>query len=90
MAERLRRLGSLSFVVAWAAIFILMPITSLPLLSRLAGDTSVAPAAFLPLLWLVLFWFIPYLFRKGTIPRESIPFIFFISIAIIASAAAFF
>ena len=90
MSEKLRRLGNLSLVIAWAAIFILMPITSLPLLSRLAGGTSVAPAAFLPMLWLVFFWFLPYLFKKGTIPRESIPFIFFISIAIIASASAFF
>jgi hypothetical protein len=90
MAERLRHLGNLSLVIAWAAIFILMPITSLPLLSRLAGGTSVAPAAFLPLIWLVLFWFIPYLFKNGAIPRESIPFIFFILIAIIATAAAFF
>ncbi len=90
MAEKLRRLGNLSLGIAWAAVFILMPITSLPLLSRLAGGTSVAPAAFLPLIWLVLFWFLPYLIKKGAIPRESIPFIFFISVAIIASAAAFF
>lgn len=90
MLERLKRLGNLSYIVAWVAIFVLMPITSLPLLSRLAGGTSVAPAAFLPLIWLVLFWFIPYLIKKGTIPRESIPYIFFISIAIIASAAAIF
>jgi len=90
MPERLKQLGNLSFVIAWAAIFVLLPITSLPLLSRLAGGTSVAPAAFLPIIWLALFWFIPYLIKKGTIPRESIPFIFFISIAIIASAAAFF
>jgi hypothetical protein len=90
MLERLKRLGNLSFEIAWVAIFVLMPVTSLPLLARLAGGTSVAPAAFLPLSWLVLFWFIPYLIKQGTIPRESIPFIFFISIAIIASAAAFF
>jgi hypothetical protein len=50
----------------------------------------VAPAAFLPLIWVALFWFIPYFLKKGAIPRESIPFIFFISIAIISSAAAFF
>jgi O-Antigen ligase len=67
-----------------------MPITSLPLLSRLAGGAEVAPAALLPLGCLVLFWFFPYLFKKGTIPRESIPFLSFLSIAIIASAAAFF
>jgi hypothetical protein len=90
MSERLSRLGNLSLVIAWAAVFILIPITSLPLLARFAGGTSVAPAAFLPLTWLALFWFIPYLLKKGTIPRESIPFLFFISVAIIASAAAFF
>jgi hypothetical protein len=90
MLERIKRLGNFSFVVAWVAVFVLMPITSLPLLSRLAGGTSVAPAAFLPLIWLVLFWFIPHLIKNGTIPRESIPFLFFISIAIVASAAAFF
>jgi hypothetical protein len=90
VAERLRHLGNLTLVIAWAAIFLLMPITSLPVLARLAGGAEVAPAALLPLGWLVLFWFIPYLLKKGAVPRESIPFIFFISIAIIASAAAFF
>jgi hypothetical protein len=90
VAERLRHLGNLTLVIAWAAIFLLMPITSLPLLSRLAGGAAVAPAAILPLGWLVLFWFIPYLLKKGAIPRESIPFLFFISTAIISTAAAFF
>jgi hypothetical protein len=88
--ERLRHLGNLTLGMAWVAVFLLMPITSLPLLSRLAGGAEVAPAAILPLGWLALFWFIPYLLKKGAIPRESIPFIFFISVAIIASAAAFF
>ena len=90
MADRLRKIGSLTLGIAWAAVFLLMPITSLPLLSRLAGDASVAPAAIFPLAWLVLFWFIPYLLKKGAVPRESLPLLFFISVAIIASAAAFF
>jgi hypothetical protein len=90
VTERARYLGNLTMGVAWVVVFLVLPITSLPLLSRLAGDSQVAPAALLPLGWLVLFWFIPYLLKKGTIPRASIPFLFFISIAIIASAAAFF
>ena len=90
MVERLRRLGSLTLVIAWVALMLLLPITSFPLLSRLAGGAEVAPASILPLGWLVLFWFVPYLFKKGAIPRESIPFLFFFSIAIIASAVAFF
>jgi hypothetical protein len=90
MTDRIRRLGYLSLVIAWVVVFILLPITSLPLFSFLAGGSSVAPAAILPLLWVAFFWFIPYLFKKGVIPRESIPFIFFIFIAIVSSAAAFF
>jgi hypothetical protein len=90
VADKLKQLRNLTFVIAWAAVFILLPITSLPLLSRLAGGTSVAPAAFLPLAWLIMAWFIPCLLGKGTIPRSSIPFLLFASIAIIASSAAFF
>jgi hypothetical protein len=88
--KRLERLGVQGLVIAWAAIFILLPITSFPWLSKIAGGADVAPAALLPLGILVIFWFIPYILKKGSLPRESLPFMFFISIAIIASAAAFF
>jgi O-antigen ligase len=50
----------------------------------------VAPASIIPLVWLTLFWFIFYVIKKGTIPRESVPLLLFISVAIIASAVAFF
>jgi hypothetical protein len=90
VVERLKHLGNLTIVIAWVAIFLLLPITSFPLLSHLAGGTDVAPAAVLPLGWIVLFWFIPHLFKKGVIPRESKPLFFFVSIVIIACAAAFF
>jgi hypothetical protein len=90
MIERFKVLSRLTFDIAWVAVILFLPITSLPLVSRLAGNTMVAPASFIPLIWLVLFWFILYLFNGGSIPRESIPFIFFISIAIVASASAVF
>ena len=90
MIEKIKYLGRLTLDIAWAAVILLLPITSLPLLSRLAGNTMVAPASFIPLVWLVLFWFIFYIANKGSIPRESIPFFFFISIVIVVSASAFF
>jgi len=83
-------LGHLTLDIAWAAVILLLPITSLPLLSRLTGNTMVAPASVIPLMWLVFFWFINYLIKGGTVPRESIPFFFFVSLAIIASAYAFY
>lgn len=89
MIVTIKRLGRISFDVAWAAFILLLPITSLPLLSQLAGNSTVAPASFLPLVWLAL-WFIFYVFKKGTLPRETVPFLFFASIAVIASAYAYF
>ena len=90
MTERLKRLGHLTFEIAWAALILLLPITSFPLLSKLTGGTMVAPASIIPLVWLALFWFIFYVIKKGTLPRESVPLLLFISVAIIASAVAFF
>lgn len=90
MFEQLKRLGSLSLGIAWGALILLLPITSFPLLSRLTGGAMVAPASILPLGWLAVGWFGFYLIKKGTLPRESIPFLFFICIALIATAAAFF
>jgi len=90
MIQRFKVLGHLTLDIAWAAVILFLPITSLPLLSRLVGNTMVAPASFIPLVWLVLFWFISYIFSGGSIPRESIPFFFFISIAFIISAFTFF
>ncbi|MBU2611906.1 MAG: hypothetical protein KJ606_13315, partial [Chloroflexi bacterium] len=51
-----------SFNLTWALMLLLLPITSLPLLSRLAGGTAVAPASILPLVWLVV-WFVCFVFK---------------------------
>ena len=90
MPRILRRLFGSTQEIAWAAVILLLPITSLPLLSKLAGNTMVAPASIIPLMWLVLTWFIFYLVKRGVVPRESIPFFFFVSVAIVASAFAFY
>lgn len=90
MIERFKQFGRLTLDIAWAGLILLLPITSLPLLSRLTGGAMVAPASIIPLGWLVLFWLGFYVIKGGTFPRESIPLLFFASIAVIASAIAFF
>jgi len=90
MIEKIKYLGRFTLDIAWVAVILLLPITSLPLLSRLVGNTMVAPASFIPLAWLVVFWFIVYLTTKGNIPREGIPFLFFITIVMVVTASAFF
>ncbi len=90
VVEKLKWLGGKTLEIAWAAMILLLPITSLPLISRLTGGTMVAPASIIPLVWLTIFWFAGYVARKGTLPGESRPFLLFLSVALISSALAFF
>lgn len=90
MIKIFKHLSWISFDIAWAGVILLAPVTSLPLLSILAGGSQVAPASFIPLCWLLVFWFVLYIIEKGSLPRETVPFIVFISVAITASAFGFF
>jgi hypothetical protein len=90
MTEKFNILWRRSLDIAWVVLLVLMPITSFPILSRLAGNTSVAPASFIPLVWLILFWFTYYLVKRGKVPRESIPFLFFIFVALVSCALGLF
>ncbi|MFH1523489.1 MAG: hypothetical protein ABIF04_00825 [Chloroflexota bacterium] len=90
MREVMRRAYAFTLDLSWGGFVFLLPFTSLPFLSRLAGGTMVAPASFIPLVWLAIAWFVPYILRKGRIPRESLPLLLFASLAVISSAHAFF
>ncbi|MCL4562647.1 MAG: O-antigen ligase family protein [Chloroflexi bacterium] len=90
MVERFQRLMGASFPLAWAALVLLLPITSLPLLAKAMHAETVAPASAIPLLWLALLWFIPYVLRGGKIPRLALPLVALILVMVIASAQAFF
>jgi hypothetical protein len=90
MTTILRRFFQASEPIAWALGILLLPLTSVPLLARLTGASTVAPISALPVAWLVLVFFIPYLLRGGRLPRQTLPFFIFIGVAIIASAAAYF
>jgi hypothetical protein len=86
----LQRLLSRTEIVIWAALIVLLPVTSLPLLSHLAGGTMVAPpSAFLAIL-LVIFGLLPALWRGGRLPGAVLPLLAFVGLALIVSLAAFF
>jgi O-Antigen ligase len=76
--------------IAWGAMILLLPITSLGVLARWVGASAVALPSALPLLWLVLVWFLPFIFRRGTVSRQAVPFLVFLAVALIASAGAYF
>ncbi len=90
MAERLSRLRHGSITLAWFLLVVLLPLTSSPLLAGLAGASTVAPLSALPLLWLAVIWFLPYLLRRGALSAVTVPLIGFALAALASSAYAFF
>ncbi len=90
MAERLARLQQGSVTLAWFLLIVLLPLTSSPLLAGLAGASTVAPLSALPLVWLAVVWFLPYLLRRGAFSTVTVPLIGFALAALAASAYAFF
>lgn len=75
--------------ILWFLVILGLPITSFPFLAELTG-AIVAPFSAIPLALLILIWLIPFLFERGKFPIEILPFLYFIIVALIISALAFF
>jgi hypothetical protein len=85
--------------IAMGLVFLLLPFTSLPLLSKLmlgpgaapgvVGPT-VAPASIIFIFVMTVAWLPVYLIQGGKLPGESGPFLVFVVVVLVASAAAFF
>jgi hypothetical protein len=73
----------------WALVMAGLPLTSFPLITHFTGST-VAPFSSIPLAILALVWFFPYLLRRGSLPMESIPFVFFVLWVTVLAPFAFF
>lgn len=76
--------------MAIAATLVLLPFTSLPLLSRIMGGTQVAPPSILFIFILTVGWLPVYFLRGGKLPAEMTPFLGFVVAALVASAVGFF
>jgi hypothetical protein len=74
----------------WVGAVVLFPFTSLPLLIDLSSATTVAPPSLVFFFVLALFWFIPYILRRGQLPVEVIPLLGLAAVLLAASAASSF
>ena len=74
----------------WVLMLFFVPITSMPQLARLLGSDTVAAPSMIFLIGLVILWLIPYLYKGGTLPIQSIPLIVFFCVALLSTVAAFF
>ena len=76
--------------ILWAIMFFLLPITSFPLLSRLAGGTMVAPPSMVILFFLLLIWFLPAVLRGEKLPKHILPLMAFVLAAVFSSLLSMF
>jgi O-antigen ligase len=74
----------------WVLLVGLLPFSSVPLVSYLVHSDSVAAPSALPLFWLSLIWFIPFIIKGGRLPHVTLGALALTLVALISSAAAFF
>jgi hypothetical protein len=87
--QNLRQHWPLVLEVIWTFVLLALPISSFTMLARLTGALT-APLSALPVLFLLLFYCLPYILRGGSLPRESLLLVVFILVAVLSSAAAYF
>ena len=75
--------------ILWGLLILSLPITSFPPIADRLG-AMVSPAALIPLAALGLIWWVPYMVRKGTLPRQSLPLLGFAAAALVSSLLSFF
>ena len=74
----------------WGVLFFTLPITSMPLVSKIVGGTMVAPPAILLLVLILVLGFIPYLLRDGKFGIQNTAVFLFFTIACISASLSFF
>ena len=70
--------------ILWDAFILLLPITSLPLVARIAGGQSVAVPSGLLVFMLVAVWLLPQLWRGLNVSRHTLSIILFVMIAAVS------
>ena len=75
--------------VLWLLILVGLPMTSFPILCQLTG-AIVAPFSAIPLAILLLVWLVPFILERKKFPAEIVPYLYFLLIALVISASAFF
>jgi O-antigen ligase len=86
----MKRLSIVFQYMAAGLLVLCLPFSSFPLVARLTGSTMVAPLSVLPLLLLLVAWFLPYLLKRKKLPPQSLPLFGFALASILSAAAAFF
>jgi hypothetical protein len=90
MSRRLSAAFGLAAPLVMGAAVILLPITSMPLISRLMDHALVAPPSAVLVGLMTLVWLPLFILRGGLIPRETAPLWAFVYVALVSAGLAFF
>ncbi|NMC45994.1 MAG: O-antigen ligase family protein [Chloroflexi bacterium] len=74
----------------WMIMIAVLPVTSMPLMAKLLGSDTVAAPAILVALFFTLIWFIPFLWNRGSMVKESVPLLVFFVVAVFVTVLANF
>jgi len=76
--------------LCWYILIAMLPVTSMPLVKRLLGSDTVASPAIIPLFFLIVIWFLPGLKTGIRLPKTTLIFWIFCSIAALFTVISFF
>lgn len=76
--------------ILWVVMIVLLPITSMPAVIAIVHSDSVAAPSALALIFFVLIWMLPYFLYGGSLPKVSLPLLFFVLAAFLATANSYF
>ena len=88
--DRLKSFHSLIVSIAFGLMFLCLPISSFPYLSRIFGGTSVAPLSVVPAFLLVLILVIPNLIKTKLFSSQFKPLFLFFLLALVSTLLMYF
>ena len=72
--------------ILWKAFLLVLPISSFTILSRILGNTNVAPLALIPMLIILLLWWLPQFFKVGrSLPYQLQPLLLFFFVGVLST-----
>ena len=78
------------FRLLWAALIVLLPVTSFPFIVHIVGSDVVGLPSGILMGVMAMAWFLPAMLKQGELPRSSLPLLGFVLAAVLSSALAVF
>ena len=75
--------------ILWVLLFLLLPLTSFPLIAKMVPGTMVAVPSGLIATLLAIFWLLPQIWRGKSLPKYTLPLLIFALMGVISTAIGY-